>query len=119
MSFSSSPSSDAQIGSLWLASSKIARKAFHVQTAYSAILQAAQLDTPMTFLQSAKLLKASDQTQRALQVMDNALVGLLPDPLAKARAQIGEGRVISLEDRALAKVRRLFVFRLSRNNSCH
>ncbi|KAM0756274.1 hypothetical protein T439DRAFT_320977 [Meredithblackwellia eburnea MCA 4105] len=62
-----------QIGRLWLETSKIARKAGHSQTAYSAILQARDLRTDFTYLQSAKLLKSNDQTYRAIQEIENAL----------------------------------------------
>jgi hypothetical protein len=68
-------------------------------------LQAAQLYTPMTFLQSAKLLKVSDQTQRALQEVDNALAGNLPDVIARAVAKAKAGNYVPTpEDCALAKV---------------
>ncbi|KDE08289.1 hypothetical protein MVLG_01552 [Microbotryum lychnidis-dioicae p1A1 Lamole] len=88
-----------EIGRLWLETSKIARKAGHTQTAYSAILQARELQAPYTFLQSAKLLMAGDQSYRAMQEIDNGLraamaptsqaplfrnTGESPGPLAKA-----------------------------------
>lgn len=61
------------IGTAWLATSKIARKAGHAQTAYSAVLQARRMDTPFTFLQSVKLVKAVGEPIRALQELDKAL----------------------------------------------
>ena len=73
-----SPGARRQIGELWVETSKIARKAGHSQTAYSAILQANNLDTPFVFLQSAKLLECSDQTHKAIQEIDNALRNILP-----------------------------------------
>ncbi|SCV68802.1 BQ2448_923 [Microbotryum intermedium] len=69
-----------EIGRLWLETSKIARKAGHTQTAYSAILQARELQAPYTFLQSAKLLMASDQSYRAIQEIDNGLRAAMGPP---------------------------------------
>jgi hypothetical protein len=74
----SSSAAREQIGDLWLETSKIARKAGHSQTAYSAILQARDLDAPFAFLQSAKLLMANDEEYKAIQTIDNSLQGLLP-----------------------------------------
>lgn len=62
-----------EIGELWLETSKIARKAGHSQTAYSAILQARDCDAEFAFYQSAKLLKAGGQTYKAIQELDNPL----------------------------------------------
>lgn len=67
-----------QIGNLWLETSKIARKAGHAQTAYSAILQARDLEAPYVFVQSAKLLKAGDEEYKAIQNIDYALQSLIP-----------------------------------------
>ncbi|EJD01349.1 uncharacterized protein FOMMEDRAFT_111106 [Fomitiporia mediterranea MF3/22] len=61
------------IGRAWLDSAKIARKAGHWQTAYSAILQAQECRAPLTFYQSAKLVKASGEPLRALYELENAL----------------------------------------------
>lgn len=61
------------IGRTWLESAKIARKAGHWQTAYSAILQAQECQVPLTFFQSAKLVRASGEPLRALHELDNAL----------------------------------------------
>ncbi|KAG5648746.1 hypothetical protein DXG03_000093 [Asterophora parasitica] len=47
-----------ELGRSWLASSKIARKAGHWQTAYSAMLQAKQNKARFSFIESAKLVKA-------------------------------------------------------------
>ncbi|ORY85369.1 hypothetical protein BCR35DRAFT_264576 [Leucosporidium creatinivorum] len=67
-----------EIAELWLETSKIARKAGHSQTAYSAILQARDLNAEFVFLQSAKLLMATDQPYKALQDLDNALRSKIP-----------------------------------------
>lgn len=66
-----------EVGNLWLETSKIARKAGHFQTAYSAILQARDYDAEYTFLQSAKLFKANDQPFKAIQELDNRLKPIL------------------------------------------
>ena len=59
------------IGHSWLLSAKLARKAGYLQTAYSAILQA-QHGTPVfTVIASAKLARASGDSVRALQELDN------------------------------------------------
>lgn len=91
----------AEVGELWLETSKIARKAGHFQTAYSAILQARDCHAEWAFLQSAKLLKSNGQAYKAVQELDHRLNPLLaqfkpaaandplvsldkPSPLAKA-----------------------------------
>ncbi|KAI0353102.1 hypothetical protein OH77DRAFT_1497585 [Trametes cingulata] len=67
-------------GSSWLTSSKIARKAGHTQTAYSAILQAQRCNTPYSFVENAKLIRARGDPLRALQELEKAmrLSGFLP-----------------------------------------
>lgn len=57
----------------WITSSKIARRAGHNQTAYSAALQASQWKASLAFVQQAKLLAMGDQKQAALQEMVNSL----------------------------------------------
>ncbi|THH12376.1 hypothetical protein EW145_g35 [Phellinidium pouzarii] len=61
------------IGRAWLDSAKIARKAGHWQTAYSAVLQARECQAPLTFFQSAKLVRASGEPLRALYELESAL----------------------------------------------
>jgi serine/threonine-protein kinase ATR len=65
----------AEIGQSWIFSSKIARRTGHLQTAYSAAMQASQWKAPFAFIQKAKLLAMSDQSQAALHelkiVLDN------------------------------------------------
>lgn len=63
----------------WLTTSKIARKDGHVQTAYSAILQAMSLHAPFTFVQQAKLMRANGQPLKALSELGNILPTLRPD----------------------------------------
>lgn len=63
----------------WLTTSKTARKAGHVQTAYSAILQAGALHAPFTFVQQAKLMRANGQPLKALSELENVLPTLRLD----------------------------------------
>ncbi|TBU47261.1 hypothetical protein BD309DRAFT_856414 [Dichomitus squalens] len=60
-------------GKLWLDSAKIARKAGHSQTAYSAILQAQRCNTPFSFIESARLVRMRGEPLRALQELENAM----------------------------------------------
>lgn len=62
-----------EVGQSWVSTSKIARRAGHIQTAYSAVLQAVQCQAPFAFVQRAKLLALSEQTQGAIQELNNAL----------------------------------------------
>jgi len=68
-----------EVGRSWLASAKIARKAGQWQTAYSAVLQAQQNSARFSFMESAKLVKASGEPLRALQELENSmrLLGLI------------------------------------------
>ncbi|KAJ6560264.1 hypothetical protein B0H19DRAFT_1146990 [Mycena capillaripes] len=71
-----------EISRSWLASAKIARKAGQWQTAYSAMLQAQQSsNTRFSFMESAKLVKATGEPLRALQELENSmrLLGLIED----------------------------------------
>ena len=82
----------AEIGQAWLLSSKIARKAGHVQTAYSAVLQAGQSSTPFAFVQGAKLLASGGQALRALQELQHSLDPLLEVGLrAKVESSSSKG----------------------------
>lgn len=71
------PSSHAEltneVGSTWLASAKIARKAGHWQTAYSAMLQARQNEHSLYFIESAKLTKADGDPLRALYELETSM----------------------------------------------
>lgn len=93
---------NAQVGSLWLETSKIARKAGHFQTAYSAILQARDCHADFTFFQSAKLFKANDQTYKAIQEIDNAISPMLA---SAKEAQARAAHVNKKGTSPLAKVR--------------
>lgn len=75
--------SKTEIGKSWLASAKIARKSGQWQTAYSAMLQARQCNTPNAFMESARLVKASGEPLRALQELEGAmkLYGFLDEPV--------------------------------------
>jgi serine/threonine-protein kinase ATR len=69
----------AEIGLSWIASSKIARKAGHAQTAYSATLQAKEAEAPFAFVQQAKLLKGNGEPLKALTDLENGLKPLLAE----------------------------------------
>ena len=69
----------AEIGLSWIASSKIARKAGHEQTAYSATLQAKEAEAPFAFVQQAKLLKGNGEPLKALTDLENGLKPLLAE----------------------------------------
>lgn len=75
------------IGQCWIASSKIARSEGHLQSAYSAALQASQANVDLAFVQHAKLRVArGDQGQAALQEMANCLLtAAKPSPEDYAR----------------------------------
>ncbi|KAI1796128.1 hypothetical protein LXA43DRAFT_880633 [Ganoderma leucocontextum] len=60
-------------GKLWLNSAKIARKAGHSQTAYSAILQAQRCNAPYSFIERTRLIRESGEPLRALQELENAM----------------------------------------------
>lgn len=74
----------SEIGQSWISSSKIARRSGHLQTAYSAALQASQWKAPLAFVQQAKLLALSDQSQAALQEMQHAFAKI-PTPSINSR----------------------------------
>ncbi|KAG6850185.1 hypothetical protein H0H93_016613, partial [Arthromyces matolae] len=69
-------------GQSWLTSAKIARKAGHWQTAYTAMLQATQNKTRFSFFESAKLTKALGEPLRALTELENSMksLGMLDEP---------------------------------------
>ncbi|KAG8968537.1 serine/threonine-protein kinase M1 [Tulasnella sp. 419] len=71
--FTNCPVAMREIGMTWLASAKIARKSGHSQTAYSATLQANQMSTPFSFIQSSKLTKVNGEGPRALQELETAI----------------------------------------------
>ncbi|KAK0554083.1 hypothetical protein OC845_000897 [Tilletia horrida] len=68
-----SPDLIAEVGRCWTTTSKIARKAGHMQTAYSAVLQAIREKAPSAFVQNAKLLASNGDVQHALREVDTAL----------------------------------------------
>ncbi|KAH8118429.1 hypothetical protein DFH11DRAFT_1686601 [Phellopilus nigrolimitatus] len=82
------------VGRAWLDSAKIARKAGHWQTAYSAVLQAQECQAPLTFFQSAKLVKASGEPLRALYELDSAL----KTAEERQQLQISQGIIDLTED---------------------
>jgi serine/threonine-protein kinase ATR len=88
------------IGIAWITSAKIARKAGYEQTAYSATLQAQQVEAPFTFLQQAKLSRQHGGAYKALTELENAVQPLVTRQLDLERRDPKHPR-----DPTLAKVR--------------
>ncbi|KAG5654241.1 hypothetical protein H0H81_005928 [Sphagnurus paluster] len=103
-----------ELGRSWLTSAKIARKAGHWQTAYSAMLQAKQNKARFSFIESAKLVKVMGEPLRAVQELENSmrLLGMLEDSPGvldltednesknmKAKAQVLRARWMNESDR--------------------
>lgn len=93
------------IGQAWLETAKIARKAGHYQTAYSALLQASENRAAFSYIQGCKLTKDNGDALKALHE--------LTAELSKVNGATGVGELdnalIQLprhEKRQLAKVRR-------------
>ncbi|CAO1612632.1 unnamed protein product [Jaminaea pallidilutea] len=63
----------SEVADAWISTCKIARKAGHSQTAYSAVLQAGVAGAPFAFVQRSKLLAANDQPHAAIQELTNSL----------------------------------------------
>ena len=93
---------NTRVGESWLDTAKIARKAGHTQTAYSAILQAEHYGAIMSFFESAKLTKATGEAKDALQQLCNAL----EPAVAKIYSLDAARRVTSMP---LAKVRAPYI----------
>ncbi|KAE8234278.1 hypothetical protein CF326_g676 [Tilletia indica] len=70
---SDAPDLIAEVGRCWTTTSKIARKAGHTQTAYSAVLQAIREKAPFAFVQNAKLLASNGEVQHALREVGTTL----------------------------------------------
>lgn len=62
-----------EIGRMWLQTAKIARKAGHIQTAYSASLQAVNSGSRFAVTENVKLLRDSGHSLKALQDLDSFL----------------------------------------------
>jgi hypothetical protein len=101
--------SKSEVGQAWLLSSKNARKAGHLQTAYSAVLQARQIQAPFAFVQGAKLLASTGEGLRALQELQHPLDPLLIDPPQDQQSGSRVSRV--------AKVCKLSIFRFFFSNT--
>ncbi|EGF99436.1 uncharacterized protein MELLADRAFT_112732 [Melampsora larici-populina 98AG31] len=85
---------------LWVQTANIARKAGHLQTSYSAVLQASELKTPTAFLQRSKLLKLEDQPHKAIAELERNLAHCTPKDSA------GMSDDISTRDYATACLQR-------------
>lgn len=87
------------IGQSWLLTAKSARRAAHLQTSYSAVLQALHFGAPNAYIQKAKLLAHTDQVQGALRELAHALdwgdaAAALSDRRARARATLLRARLV-------------------------
>lgn len=69
----SSTGASNDVGEAWIATAKIARRAGHMQTAYSATLQATQNQATFAFVQRVKLLAKEEQTHAAIRDLVNSL----------------------------------------------
>jgi serine/threonine-protein kinase ATR len=98
-SLATSPLLKPDIGLAWITSSKIARKAGYEQTAYSATLQAQQVDAPFTFLQHAKLSRMNGGAYKALTELENAV-----KPLVQRQVEMVRVNDKHVRDPDLAKV---------------
>lgn len=88
------------VGQLWVQTAKVARKAGHLQTSYSAVLQASELKTPTAFVQRSKLLKLEDQPHKAIAELETNLGQCTPKDSA------GMSDDISTRDYAKASLQR-------------
>ena len=97
-----------EVGKSWLASAKIARKAGQWQTAYSAMLQIQQSNPRFSFMESAKLVKATGEPLRALQELENSmrLFGFIEDKCTTIDLTDDDGEIKKIQ----AKVRILSIF---------
>ncbi|KAG6832347.1 hypothetical protein H0H87_001811 [Tephrocybe sp. NHM501043] len=86
-------------GRSWLTSARIARKAGHWQTAYSAMLQATQNKARFSFFESAKLVKVMGEPLRAITELENSMrsLGMLDDAIDLA--QVLRARWMNESDR--------------------
>jgi serine/threonine-protein kinase ATR len=98
-SLATTPLLKPDIGIAWITSSKIARKSGYEQTAYSATLQAQQVNAPFTFLQQAKLSRLHGGAYKALKELENAVTPLV-DKQLKVERETGK----QIKDATLAKV---------------
>ncbi|EPQ30215.1 uncharacterized protein PFL1_02331 [Pseudozyma flocculosa PF-1] len=87
------PALRTEVGNAWIATAKIARRAGHRQTAYSAMLQATQCQAPFAFIQRVKLLALDEQTHKAIQDLNNSIqsVAAAVAPNTNATATAGAG----------------------------
>lgn len=83
---SNNASMKAEVGAAWIASAKIARKAGHEQTAYSASLQAELASAPNVFFQQTKILKATGHPLKALNELENGIASMERQQLLGSRS---------------------------------
>lgn len=99
-----------EIGRAWLMTAKLARKAGHSQTAYSAMLQAQHCHASYSFIQGCKLIKANGESLRALQELENALQAM-PE-----QVPVKDGNHADEQMRAKVRARRPRVLNLTTNS---
>ncbi|PWN18138.1 hypothetical protein BCV69DRAFT_274423 [Microstroma glucosiphilum] len=93
---STEPAYKEQIAAAWVSTCKIARKAGHTQTAYSAVLQAMVNQAPFAFVQRAKLLADAEQPHAAMQELTNALQTMTASMRAATAGSAIDSGVIDL-----------------------
>ncbi|CCF54683.1 hypothetical protein NDA11_002719 [Ustilago hordei] len=103
------------VGEAWIATAKIARRAGHMQTAYSATLQATQNQATFAFVQRVKLLAKEEQTHAAIRDLVNSLNTLVSTFKPEQLGEMGktgpielkqtdtEGRMLRVDRAAYAK----------------
>ncbi|KAI9005259.1 hypothetical protein BC832DRAFT_531539 [Gaertneriomyces semiglobifer] len=74
-----------ECGRIWLQSAKLSRRAGHLQPAYSAMLQAANLGAPHAHLEKAKLLCQQNQIQKAMFELQTVLKATHLEAESKAK----------------------------------
>lgn len=104
-----------EVGEAWIATAKIARRAGHMQTAYSATLQATQNRATFAFVQRVKLLAKEEQTHAAIRDLVNSLntlvstfkPGQIGDMTNKGLIELqqtdAEGRTLRIDRTAFAR----------------
>ena len=110
----------AEIGKTWLASAKTARKARQWQTAYSAMLQAQQSKAQFSFIECAKLIKATNEPLRALKELENSmkLAGILDSDVLDLTIDEESMRVRSKVHMLMTKILEQTLAKQSRLNFC-
>ncbi len=86
-----------EVGEAWIATAKIARRAGHMQTAYSATLQATQNQATFAFVQRVKILAKEEQTHAAIRDLVNSLNTLVSSFKPTEHGDTARSSVIELQ----------------------